>query len=132
MKLGSLVLLLWAGSIALGAGDTITVSNVNDNGPGSLRDAIQNAIAGDTITFDLPSPSTIPLTSGELLIDKDLIISGPGFGRVYRHGGRASISRCWISHFRDRRRLGECHAHRNHNYWGSGQFLFRPRWRWRA
>src|SRR4051794_604893 len=59
-------------------GLTLTVTNHNDSGPGSLRDAIANAGAGDTITFDLPLPSTISLTSGELLIDKNLTIVGPG------------------------------------------------------
>ena len=56
----------------------IVVTNTNDSGPGSLRQAIQDAVSGDTITFSLPSPSTITLTSGELRIAKNLTISGPG------------------------------------------------------
>jgi hypothetical protein len=59
-------------------GSTVTVTNNADSGPGSLRDAIANATAGDTITFALPAPSTITLTTGKLLIDKDLTITGPG------------------------------------------------------
>jgi hypothetical protein len=31
---------------------TITVTNGNDSGPGSLRQAIADASSGDTITFD--------------------------------------------------------------------------------
>jgi hypothetical protein len=55
---------------------TITVMNSNDSGVGSLRQAIADASAGDIIQFD-NSLSTIVLTSGQLLIDKDLTIEGP-------------------------------------------------------
>lgn len=57
---------------------TLMVTNHNDSGPGSLRDAITSAASGDTITFDLPAPDTISLITGELLIDKNLAIIGPG------------------------------------------------------
>ncbi len=58
---------------------TLTVLNVADSGPGSLRAAIAAAQNGDTITFD-PSLNgqSINLTSGELAIDKSLDIEGPG------------------------------------------------------
>jgi hypothetical protein len=56
--------------------DTITVSNLNDSGPGSLRQALADASDGDTINFALSG--TISLTSGELVIDKNITISGPG------------------------------------------------------
>src|SRR6185369_5831269 len=58
------------------SGRAATVTTTDDDGPGSLRDAIANAAPGETINFT--SVGTITLTSGELLIDKDLIISGPG------------------------------------------------------
>jgi len=58
------------------AAATVTVNNRNDNGPGSLRRAIQNAGAGDTIGFSIAG--TITLTSGELLVNKSLTIAGPG------------------------------------------------------
>ena len=53
----------------------VVVLNTNDSGPDSLRDAIANAPAGRTIRFD-PSLSgkTLTLTSGQLTIDRDLII----------------------------------------------------------
>ena len=38
---------------------TITVTNTNDSGVGSLPQAINDAASGDTITFNLPNPSTI-------------------------------------------------------------------------
>jgi hypothetical protein len=55
------------------------VTNTNDSGPGSLRQALLDAQNGDTITFNIPgSPNTITLTTGELSINKDITISGPG------------------------------------------------------
>ena len=56
---------------------TLTVTNVLDSGEGSLREAISTATTGDTINFD-PSLAgqTITLTTGQLEIDKDLIIEG--------------------------------------------------------
>ncbi|MGQ4648644.1 Ig-like domain-containing protein [Lyngbya aestuarii] len=56
---------------------TITVTNNADNGEGSLREAIGNAKAGDTIQFDSSlADETITLTSRQLQIDKDLTIDG--------------------------------------------------------
>jgi len=63
---------------------TLTVTSTADAGgscPGAtctLRQAIAMAAEGDTVTFSLPANSTITLTSGELLINKDLRIAGPG------------------------------------------------------
>ena len=61
---------------AHGPAATITVTNTDDSGPGSLRDAIATAAPGDTINFAVTGE--INLTSGALGITKDLIISGPG------------------------------------------------------
>jgi hypothetical protein len=55
---------------------TITVTNTNDSGPGSLRQALAMAVDGDTIQFAVTG--TIGLTTGELLVDKSITISGPG------------------------------------------------------
>src|SRR5256884_367322 len=52
------------------------VTNTNDSGPGSLRDALAGANDGDTITFAVTG--AIGLTSGELVINKNITISGPG------------------------------------------------------
>jgi len=58
-------------------GATITVTSANDSGPGSLRQAIQDASPGDTINF-AAGITTINLISDELRISKNLTISGPG------------------------------------------------------
>src|SRR6267143_2135181 len=71
-------LLLYAVAIPLHAA-TITVTNGNDSGPGSLRQALADANDGDTINFDVSlKGQTIALTSGELVIDKSITITGPG------------------------------------------------------
>ena len=54
----------------------IMVTNPNDSGPGSLRQALADANDGDTINFAVTG--TIGLTSGELLVSKSITISGPG------------------------------------------------------
>ncbi|MEO5754503.1 MAG: hypothetical protein ABIR38_07335 [Chthoniobacterales bacterium] len=43
---------------------------------------LATASAGDTITFGLANGSEINLTSGELLIDKSITITGPGADRL--------------------------------------------------
>jgi hypothetical protein len=57
---------------------TITVTNTNDSGPGSLRQALIDAQDGDTVAFDLNLPATISLTGGELIINKNISLIGPG------------------------------------------------------
>jgi hypothetical protein len=60
-----------------GCGNNVVVNN-NDSGPGSLRAVIASVCTGETITFASSVVSPINLTSGELLINKALAISGPG------------------------------------------------------
>jgi hypothetical protein len=55
---------------------TLTVTSSNDNGPGSLRQTLAEANDGDKIVFSVSG--AIDLTSGELLLDKSVTISGPG------------------------------------------------------
>src|SRR5438046_10137748 len=74
------VLLLCAMATQTGAA-TITVTNTNDSGPGSSRQAILNASSGDTINF-APSVTTVTLTSGELVIDQNLTLTGPAANRL--------------------------------------------------
>src|ERR1044071_361648 len=58
---------------------TIVVTNTNDSGPGSLRQALADVNDGDAIQFD-PSLNgqSIMLTSGELAVNNSITITGPG------------------------------------------------------
>jgi len=82
------VLLFYAGIIHTQAA-TITVTNKNDSGPGSLRQALTSANDGDTINFAVTG--TITLTSGGLVIDKSVTISGPGADRLAIDGNQAQF-----------------------------------------
>ena len=58
---------------------TITVINTNDSGPGSLRQALVDANNGDMINFDAAlKGQTVTLTTAELVITKNITISGLG------------------------------------------------------
>jgi hypothetical protein len=63
----------------------IVVTNTNDNGPGSLRNAL--AITNDGDTIDATGVSgTILLTSGELQINHNVTINGPGAASLAVNG----------------------------------------------
>src|SRR5260370_6144208 len=70
---------------------TLTVLNNLDSGAGSLRADIAAAHNSDTIVF---APSldgqTITLTSGELLINHNVTITGPGASQLTVSGNHAS------------------------------------------
>jgi hypothetical protein len=75
------------------AGTVLTVTNTNDSGPGSLRDAVAAANAAptsSTITFNLSLPATISLTSGQIFIIKNMAIVGPGANLLTISGGLLS------------------------------------------
>src|SRR5437899_10259399 len=64
---------------------TFTVLNLNDSGPGSLRQAVLDANArpgSDAIAFAHGLSGPLSLTGGELPITDDLTIRGPGEGRL--------------------------------------------------
>jgi hypothetical protein len=67
---------------------TTTVTNTNDSGSGSLRQALIDANDGDTINFAVTG--TIGLTSGELLVNKSVTISGPGAASLAVDGNATS------------------------------------------
>jgi hypothetical protein len=70
---------------------TITVTNNNDSGAGSLRNAIASAAAGDTIQFASSlARKTITLTSGELVIKKNLTIEAGNAGQLTISGNNTS------------------------------------------
>src|SRR5688500_9288893 len=69
-------------------GATVPVTNTMDKLAGSLRQAIQDANSGDTVVFQIPTSDlgynattgvfTINLTSGQLVINKNVTIDGGG------------------------------------------------------
>lgn len=65
-----------------------TVSNCEDSGPGSLRDAVANTADGGTIDLTSLACSTITLTTGYVpVFQQDLVISGPGADVLAISGG---------------------------------------------
>jgi hypothetical protein len=67
---------------------TITVTNTNDSGAGSLRQAIADANDGDTVEFGVTG--MITLITSELLVDKSITISGPGATNLSVDGNGSS------------------------------------------
>jgi fibronectin-binding autotransporter adhesin len=67
----------------------VTVTNNNDSGPGSLRQAVNDIARGGTISF--PSGGAdITLTSGDILVRRDVNIAGNGTYLVTVHGNNQS------------------------------------------
>src|SRR6202011_2926723 len=69
---------------------TLTVTNSNDSGAGSLRQTLMNAGNADIIVFAPGFNATITLTSGELLVNRDITINGPGANLAVVNGNNAS------------------------------------------
>ena len=77
-------------TVTCSAGSVVT--NTNDSGAGSLRDALINACPSNNVTFNIPTTDpgynaaadvyTITLTTAELVVDRDLSITGLGAKRL--------------------------------------------------
>jgi len=65
--------------ISVGAPMILTVTNTNDSGEGSLRQAIADVSCNGEILFDLSYPATILLDT-TLVLDRSLNIKGPDSG----------------------------------------------------
>ena len=59
-------------------GDVLIVTSTADSGAGSLRDAIAAASDGNSIRFDATLNGQIITITSELVVDKNITISGPG------------------------------------------------------
>jgi hypothetical protein len=70
---------------------TFTVTNLNDSGAGSLRDAIAQANATPgTNTVNFSVTGTITLTTGQIIISNALNIVGPGQSQLAIDGNASS------------------------------------------
>ena len=70
---------------------SIPVTNCNDSGAGSLRDAVTAAVDNDTVDMSSLACSTITLTSGAINIGaNNLTLQGPGILSLEVSGGDAS------------------------------------------
>jgi predicted outer membrane repeat protein len=87
MTIFAIAVLLLAATTMSAHAANITVTNTNDSGPGSLRQALANANNGDTINFAVTG--AISLTSGGLGITKNVTISGPGAHQLAVNGNQA-------------------------------------------
>lgn len=94
-KLFSLIIILAANLIIWGIlglpqiarAATLSVTNTNDSGPGSLRAGLEKAAAGDLIIFQLSDcPCGITLTSGSLVVSVPVEIRGPENLEVFISG----------------------------------------------
>jgi len=79
------------------------VTNLNDSGPGSLRQVLADIAPGGSITFDAGlAGGVIELTSGQLTVDRSvtidasaapgLVVSGSGISRVFEIAFGAEVS----------------------------------------
>src|SRR6266699_1970797 len=88
VSVGILVLFLF--SVSPVFRKTITVTNTNDSGAGSLRDTILSTSNGGTINFSVGYPATItvltPLTLGPIVN-----IAGPGGPVLAINGGNPAV-----------------------------------------
>jgi predicted outer membrane repeat protein len=66
-----------------------TVTNLSDDPfqVGSLRYVLNHASAGDTIQFAVNGVITLNAQNGPLVVDKNVLIAGPGGGNVVLDGG---------------------------------------------
>ena len=75
------------------------VENCDDNGPGSLRDALASAVDGQAVSLIRLACSEITLTSGELTIGASSLylqgngttVSAGGTSRILRHRGEGTL-----------------------------------------
>jgi hypothetical protein len=69
---------------------TLTVTNLNDSGCGSLGYELGRAQDGDTVAFRSGLHGTLTLASGELQVSQSVTIQGPGAGLLSVSGNHAS------------------------------------------
>jgi hypothetical protein len=78
------------GAVEVDSGYATVVRTLADTGLGSLRQIIQSAPPGTTISFAPALAGKILLTSGEIVLNKDLTLLGPGADKLAVSGNSAS------------------------------------------
>ena len=89
LRLFVVSVVLFCATVMPARASTITVTDTNDSGSGSLRQALRVANDGDTINFAVTG--TIVLTSGGLPVNKNVTISGPGKDQLSVDGNQALL-----------------------------------------
>ncbi len=84
------ILVLFLFSVSPLFGKTITVTNTNDSGAGSLRDTILSTSNGGTINFSVAYPATITVLT-PLTLGPSVNIAGPGGPVLAISGGNAAV-----------------------------------------
>lgn len=108
-------------------GNSIIVTDCDDAGAGSFRDAVGAAASGDTIDLTQLTCSTITLTSGAIGVSQDdlaivgpgssmLSVDGGGESSILRHSGSGTLSITGVT---------MTHGYYNH-YYGHGGCIFSP------
>jgi hypothetical protein len=91
-------ILLALGAATWAQAATFVVTNPGDSGAGTLRQAVLDADASagpHTISFALPTGSTIGLSSGQLaLTGPDVTVQGPGRDALTISGNHFAHLRC--------------------------------------
>ena len=70
---------------------SLTVTNINDGGAGSLRQTIADAVSGDTITFDPSLDGQTIIINATLSIDKNLTIDGSSLASKIIISGESNV-----------------------------------------
>ncbi len=102
--LGGGLLSYWSGSGArLAKQSALVVTSTADSGPGSLREAVKRAAAGEHIAFaPALSGKTIVLTSGQISLDKSLTLDASELPRGIQISGNKTSRIFSVPHTTDR------------------------------
>jgi len=84
------ILVLFLFSVSPLFGKTITVTNTNDSGAGSLRDTILSTSNGGTINFSVGYPATIAVLT-PLTLGPSVNIAGPRGSVLAISGGNSAV-----------------------------------------
>ena len=73
----------------------LMVTNTDNDGPGSLRDCVEQALPGDVVEFDPGLDGQVIQLGSQITIDKSVVIGGQGPETTVLQGRRVCGSYCW-------------------------------------